>query len=419
MRTRNLAAALLLFLLAPLAQQAAPLLLRPGDKLAVCGDSITEQKRYSVFIEDYLLACQPAAGLSAVQFGWGGDTTWGFLSRLHQNVAPFRPTVATTCFGMNDGGYLPVAKAGDRLDRYRQSLDGIVANFKAAGVRDIVVGSPGAVDTATFRRLSPDAYNETLAALGGIAREVAEKHGVRFADVHGAMLAAMKKAKAKHGPDHPVAGGDGVHPGANGHLVMAYAFLKALGCDGDLGAITWDCAAGRATAAGGHRVLAATRAAVELESTRYPFCFFDGGGDAASARRMVEFVPFNDDLNRCTLVVKNAPAPRVKITWGKVSREFAAADLERGINLAAEFLDNPFCDAFARVHETVMAQQAYETDAVKTLLTSLPVWTKHFPGEAKSTDARRELILKKSDALIAASRASVTPVRHTLAIEAL
>jgi lysophospholipase L1-like esterase len=414
MRTRILTSALLL-LLVPLAQQAAPapLLLRPGDKLAVCGDSITEQKRYSVFIEDYLLACQPAANLSAIQFGWGGDTTWGFLSRLHQNVAPFRPTVAATCFGMNDGGYLTVDKAGGRLDRYRQSLDGIVTNFKAAGVRDIVVGSPGVVDTGTFRRLSPDAYNETLAALGAIAREVAEKHGARFADVHGAMLAAMKKAKAKHGPGYEFAGGDGVHPGNNGHLVMAYAFLKALGCDGDIGAITWDCAAATATA--GHRVLAATGATLKIESTRYPFCFFDGAGEM---RRAIEFVPFNDDLNRYILIVKNAPASRVKITWGKASREFAAADLERGINLAAEFLDNPFCTPFFRLHQAARAQQDYETDAVKILLTSLPVWAKYFPDEEKNATARLESILNKSDALVAESKASVSPVRHTLTIEA-
>ena len=35
------------------------LLLKKGDRLAICGDSITEQKMYSRIIEDYLTACLP------------------------------------------------------------------------------------------------------------------------------------------------------------------------------------------------------------------------------------------------------------------------------------------------------------------------------------------------------------------------
>ncbi len=42
------------------------------------------------------------------------------------------------------------------------------------------------------------------------------------------MIDAMAKAKLKYGKEYNVAGGDGVHPNRNGHLVMAYAFLKAL-----------------------------------------------------------------------------------------------------------------------------------------------------------------------------------------------
>ena len=37
--------------------------LRPGDVVAICGDSITEQGLYSAFIEAYLLACQPVSGV--------------------------------------------------------------------------------------------------------------------------------------------------------------------------------------------------------------------------------------------------------------------------------------------------------------------------------------------------------------------
>ena len=44
--------------------------LKSGDYVAVIGDSITEQRLYSLFIEDYLLMCKPALDLRATQFGW-------------------------------------------------------------------------------------------------------------------------------------------------------------------------------------------------------------------------------------------------------------------------------------------------------------------------------------------------------------
>src|SRR3954469_13428262 len=77
-------------------------LVEPGDTIAVIGDSITEQKQYSVFIEDYLLMCQPAEKLRVSQFGWGGETAAGFQKRMRNDTLRFNPTVITTCFGMND-----------------------------------------------------------------------------------------------------------------------------------------------------------------------------------------------------------------------------------------------------------------------------------------------------------------------------
>ena len=70
-----------------------------------------------------------------------------------------------------------------------------------------------------------------------------QEEGVVFANVLDPMIDVMTKAKAKYGHDYHLAGGDGVHPDRNGHLVMAYAFLKALGCDGNIGSITVDLTA--------------------------------------------------------------------------------------------------------------------------------------------------------------------------------
>ena len=86
--------------------------LQQGDFVAICGDSITEERIYSVYIQDYLLMCQPAAKLRTLQAGWDGEQAPGFEKRMEYDVLTLGPNVATTCYGMNDGGYSPMTARG-------------------------------------------------------------------------------------------------------------------------------------------------------------------------------------------------------------------------------------------------------------------------------------------------------------------
>jgi lysophospholipase L1-like esterase len=391
-------------------------LVESGDMIAVIGDSITEQKQYSVFIEDYLLMCQPAEKLQVAQFGWGGETAAGFQKRMKNDTLRFKPTLITTCFGMNDGGYTVLTK--ERADLYRTSTQQIIDKAKKAGVRTIIIGSPGCVDADKFRGKSA-VYNKTLGELRDIAREVAEANSVAFADVHTPMMDAMTKAKAKYGKEYHVGGGDGVHPDANGHLVMAYAFLKALGCDGDIGKITVDLGQSKATAGHGHKALSCSDGKVEIESTRYPFCFFGDPKTTGATSGILEFVPFNEDLNRFTLTVENAPAEKYKVTWGESSKEFSRDQLAKGINLAAEFIDNPFRAPFRKVEEAVREQQKYETGLVKSVVTKLPDFHKLIPEETAAIEKIAASGIQHDKALFKSAASAVTPVKHTLVIEAV
>jgi lysophospholipase L1-like esterase len=377
----------LLFSAAALTVTAAPPQpqekLQKGDFLAVCGDSITEQKLYCRFIEEYLLMCQPE-NLRIMQLGWNGETSWGFLTKMPTEAMRFHPSAVTICFGMNDGGYAEVVP---NYDRYRRSLHGIIQNFKKDGVRFIVLGSPGVVDTQTFWAGEERAqkYNPILSKLKDVAREVAAEEGVTFADIHDAMADVMVKAKAKYGKAYPLAGqADGVHPDENGHLVMAHVFLKALGC----------------------------------ESSKYPFCFYGEPSSPHSPKGILEFLPFNQELNRFTLVAKSASAAsRVRVTWGDVSKEFAGADLERGINLAAEFYDNPFSAQFLKVEEAVKMQQDYETPLVKELMHKMNLLEPLVPEEKGAFDAIEAAGMRKARLLFDAAAGRVTPVTHSIKVE--
>ncbi len=231
------------------------LLLKRGDRLAICGDSITEQRMYSRIIETYLTVCVPDLKISVRQYGWSGETAEGFLRRMTNDCLRFKPTIATTCYGMNDHRYRPYDEANAQW--YRRNQEAIVRAFKSAGAR-VVLGSPGCVGkmpswvreaTGTVEDL-----NLNLCALRNLGLELAAAEKIAFADVFWPMFTAGFAGQQRYGTDYAIAGKDGVHPDWAGQLVMAYAFLKAMGLDGDLGTFTVNLADGRATASSGHKV---------------------------------------------------------------------------------------------------------------------------------------------------------------------
>ena len=408
----------LLLVVVPAGTQEAKPILKKGQRVAIIGDSITEQKLYSKYMECYLLACVPHLDLKVIQLGWSGETAPGFSARMANDLLPWKPDVATTCYGMNDGGYKPYADATGQ--RYEQAMRDIVTRLKAAGAT-VVVGSPGAVDRRFFRKGAEDAkmYNDTLGKLRDVARKLAEAEGMPFADVFQPMIDAVEKAKPVLGEEYDVCGKDGFHPGPNGQLVMAYAFLRGLGLDGKIGTITLDASKGEAAATDGHKVLSADKGKVELESARWPFCFTGDEKSSSGTRSITPFIPFNQELNRLTLVVKGLPSEKTKVTWGTATKSFARADLEKGVNLAAEFAENPFSEPFRKLDGLVSAKQSFETPMIKTTINSFPRLSQA-AGKSKDVDASIEALRKQlfetQEALHRNARAAVVPVKHAVTV---
>jgi lysophospholipase L1-like esterase len=390
---------------------AQTLALKPGDRLAICGDSITEQKMYSRIMETYLTVCVPQLDVTVRQFGWSGERATGFLARMENDVLRFAPTIATTCYGMNDHRYQPYeAEWGQE---YREASAAIVRLFKDRGVR-VIQGSAGTVGKMPAwvkqAKGTIDDLNRSLAEFRNIGLAVACDEQVGFADVFCPMLVCGFEGKKRFGDDYMIAGKDGVHPGWAGHLVMAYAFLKAMGLDGEIGTITVDMAANKATASQGHRVLTSQAGAIEIESRQYPFCAAGPANDDGSLRSGMALVPFNAELNRLTLVVRNASAAKYSVTWGETSKTYTAGELTKGVNLAADFETNPFSEAFKAVDEAVARKQAYETRQVKDLF--------HGPEGRADMAMTAALTEKVRTPLAEAVAQTFVPVRHTITIKA-
>jgi hypothetical protein len=264
-------------------------------------------------------------------------------------------------------------------------------------------------------------YNQTLRELSEIARKVAAQNDVIFVDIHTPMLEIIQKAESKYGPNYYVAGADGIHASDNGQFVMSYVLLKALGCDGNIGTITYDAQAGTAQATDGHTILSARDGAVDVESTRYPFCFSGDPSSPNTSIGMLEFLPFNDELNRYMLVVKNASAKQMKITWGNASKVFARERLAQGINLADEFLDSPFYPAFRKVIAALQRQQSYESRTLRVHLKMLLDWKEGFPEAYAEKPAifewQKAKIIERGIERAEQTAQKVVPVRHKILIE--
>ena len=406
-------------------------LLKKGDRLAICGDSITEQRMYSRLIEDYLTMCAPQMDVSVRQYGWSGEKAWQFLGRMTNDCLRFDPTIATTCYGMNDFEYRPFE---DHIGRsYYTNTVGVVDSFKAHGVR-VVLGSPGDISKVPWWQKDPNYTLEkldlSLCEFRNIDVGIAKKEHVRFADVFWPMFTGDFTGRQEYGSDYAIPGRDGVHPYWAGHLIMAYAFLSAMGLPGDIGTFTVDLKHNTIKVSGGHKVVSAEDGAFTIESSRYPFCPCEPAGMAAasypvcgqdsvstndSIRSGMTLVPFNQKLNRLMLIVKHASAPSYRVTWGDESVTFSAEQLASGVNLAAEFPENPFNAAFAKVDMAIAEKQAFETKEIKEM----------FHGESNppgaTLTAQSDAVVGKAeeqrDALVASVKAAFVPVTYVLKVK--
>lgn len=158
-----------------------------------------------------------------------------------------------------------------------------------------------------------------------------------------------------------------------------------------------------------------------MESSRWPFCFDGDGKSSGSTRSILPFVAFNQDLNRFTLTVTGLKSAKARVTWGDESREFTKEQLAAGINLPAEFPKTPFDPAFARLQGAVAAKQSFETFMIKQIVTDFrlipDIGTDAEVQQAAGTLTRK--LMSRWEQLDKAAHEQLTPVKHTLLVEAI
>jgi len=205
--------------------------LKDGDTVVFYGDSITEQRLYTTFAEDYVVTRFPRLTIRFVHSGWGGDTVAGGLggaidTRLSRDVLAYHPTVVTIMLGMNDGGYRLFDL--ELFKNYRAGYEHIVETLKAGapGVR-ITAIQPSPYDDITHPPAFKGGYNGVLRRYGDFVQELAAGEGLLTADFNTPVVGALRKAYTTNPALARQLIPDRVHPSEPIDYVMALALLKA------------------------------------------------------------------------------------------------------------------------------------------------------------------------------------------------
>ena len=121
-------------------------------------------------------------------------------------------------------------------------------------------------------------------------------------------------------------------------------------------------------------------------------------------------VPFNQELNRFVLVVNNGRAANYRVAWGDQTKSYSASQLAKGVNLADEFVTNPFSAAFDNVDKAVAAKQEYETRQIKIMF--------HGPEAEADVESVEKLTERVRAPLATAIKKAFVPVTHTVQVTA-
>jgi lysophospholipase L1-like esterase len=309
----------------PATARFAPVRLGDEETIVFYGDSITEQNLYSEYLETFFLSRFPGKRLATFNFGWGGDTASGGTKRFTRDALPVKPSLVFVNFGMNDGGY----KAYDEptFRNYMAAQGALADAIRAAGAREVLFTTSPVDDVL---RKDGGVYNDTLSRMAWGVIGLARERQLPVIDLLHPMAEVQRLAKEKDAAFTMIP--DTVHPDPAGHLVMAYLAMRQIDAPRRVGTIVVDGAS--VTAEDGATVanVAAADGRVEFD-LQIPFVPFYVPKEA---RRALELVPLEDELNRFRLQAK-PPAGVEKLVLsvdGRTLGTFGREELERGLDLA-------------------------------------------------------------------------------------
>jgi lysophospholipase L1-like esterase len=212
------------------------MIISEGKKLVMIGDSITdfERKRpfgeglfeamgrsYVVQVDALLKAVYPKSRIRVVNMGNSGDTVRDLKKRWQTDVLDLNPDWVSVLIGVND-----VWRQFDSplrheehvyLGEYEETLDQLV-RITEKEAEGIILMAPYYMELN-----AGEPFRKTLDTYGNAVKRVAKNHNCVFVDLQAAFNDYLKYYSAQ------TIAWDRIHPNAVGHIIIARAFLNAIG----------------------------------------------------------------------------------------------------------------------------------------------------------------------------------------------
>lgn len=204
--------------------------IRPGDRIAIIGNTFADQLRIHGYLETLLLQHSRDNPVSIRNLGWGGDMLTardrptGFPTE-ESTLTAHKTDVIIACFGMGE------SFAGEKgLDEFKTHLAALIDSHSGkkyngkSEVRLIQV-SPIAYEDRGKLTPSRDKRNRELLAYTRAMREVATEADVPFVDLYEASRYLMDE------PVGPKLTNNGIHLNSYGYWAISHAFFNQLVAD--------------------------------------------------------------------------------------------------------------------------------------------------------------------------------------------
>lgn len=219
------------------AQQQSSSIFRNGDTICFVGNSITHAGQYHEFIQLFYATRFPYTKLKFINAGISGDNANNILERLDTDVFVNHPDHVFLMTGMNDvirtlyfdgvASENIIKKRERALENYRVNTSKLVKQFKDHNINTVVL-TPSIYDQ--FSKIEKEnnlGCNEALETCSAHLNYLSKKYQLSLIDLNKKMKSIMYEGLQKDSL-FTIIGKDRVHPGTQGHFIMASEILTAL-----------------------------------------------------------------------------------------------------------------------------------------------------------------------------------------------
>jgi lysophospholipase L1-like esterase len=329
-------------------QQPAPF--QKGDRVVFVGNSITDGGHYHSYIWLYYMTRFPDRRITCFNAGVGGDVIGQINDRFEDDVLSKKPTVLTLTWGMNDTGYFEWYR-GDAKDSMQRKIQRSYDNYakvedilkKRTDIKKIFIGGSPYDSSSKFndKNIFPG-KSHALTNVVAFQEQGAKKNGWAFVDFYHPMM-TINQHEQQQDSTFSLTPGDRIHPDNDGHMVMAYLFLKAQGLTNQpVAVIHVDAATKQVKQSLNCKISTVTGTPESLsfgylaQSLPYPMdTIVRGWGNKRRQSDALRVVPFTKEFNQEVLQLSGLKAGKYDLLMdGEKVGTYDAGQLSAGINLA-------------------------------------------------------------------------------------